>query len=192
MIHVSMDSSIIQRRKRRLMRVIIILKVSVSSRYIPLSLVTDVWVYNYVDLEHFARKHSPSRFSISLDIQADDQSVADHAHIEAEEDGRERRFEGLPDDAPLGSDQPITDPLDQYETTDPSSDAQKVFPPRPPGAGSSRPSRIDKSTSAREELHKARAEADGMASYGEDGFYRPRSVSEKMRKGMPYSEWTVS
>jgi hypothetical protein len=39
-------------------------------------------------------------------------------------------------------------------------------------------------------LHKARAEADMMGSYGEDGFYRPRSVSEKMRKGMPYSEWT--
>ncbi len=39
-----------------------------------------------------------------------------------------------------------------------------------------------------EGLNKAREAAGRLGSYGEDGFHRPRSAEEKMRKGTPYSE----
>ena len=116
---------------------------------------------------------------------------SDHEHIEAEETERERRFQGGSPDSPVGEDQPIQDPLNQYEEpAELSGDAQKVIiPSRPPGAGSSKPARIDRSKpgSAREELHRAKAEADGLPVYGVKDFHRPRSAQDKLRKGMPYS-----
>ncbi|ORX36292.1 hypothetical protein BD324DRAFT_628197 [Kockovaella imperatae] len=38
-----------------------------------------------------------------------------HAHIEAEEDARERKFAGLDADADLSQDHPVVDPLDQHD-----------------------------------------------------------------------------
>jgi len=109
---------------------------------------------------------------------------AHHEHIEAEEEARERKFEGIDDDMPVSEDRPIDDPLDAYEQ--PAESAQKpLIPPRPPGSGASRPARIDRSK-PKVNLEKARAAAEGLPGYGEHDFHRPRSAEERLRKGLPY------
>lgn len=126
----------------------------------------------------------------------------DHHAIEHEEDARERRFEGLEEDADLSEDRIVQDPLDEHahgsqDEAIIGEEPQKLFadlPRRPPG-GTSRPARMSGEELAAaakddiyDELERAKRAASGLPGYGEDHFHRPKSAAEKFRKNAPYSE----
>jgi hypothetical protein len=116
----------------------------------------------------------------------------EHEHIEAEEDARERDFEGLDSSAPLDTDRPIQDPLDAHahgsqDPVDGSSTDQIPFR-RPEGSAQGKPARIERVKPSAEDLVRIRQEAKGQGAWGENDMHRPRNVAERMRKGMPYSE----
>lgn len=127
-----------------------------------------------------------------------------HRHIEDEEDARERIFEGLPPNADLSQDHVAADPLDIHEhapgegpTSVDAESARTTLdagdevpgPPRlhreDPGAS---PQRIQKGQGpGKDDWESARAAASGK-EYGPD-HGRPRSPEERLRIGVPYSEY---
>lgn len=129
----------------------------------------------------------------------------DHAKIEDEEDARERKFEGLPETADLTQDHVVQDPLDDHahapgEGPDGQGSPQTPFkagdevPPPPrlhredPGAT---PQRLQKTVgAAKDDWAKAGQEAKGK-EYEHD-HARPRSAEERLRAGVPYSEFIMS
>lgn len=127
---------------------------------------------------------------------------AGHAHIEAEEDSRERKYKGLKEGEDLDTDRVVQDPLDEHAhgshdppvANDSGKDGQAAFvataggllPRRPEGASQSRPARIDRS---KPDLSGTAKEAKNRPGYGEKDFHRPRNVEDRLRKGVPYSEF---
>ncbi|KAJ9121119.1 hypothetical protein QFC24_004792 [Naganishia onofrii] len=128
-----------------------------------------------------------------------------HAHIEAEEDDRERKFKGLQEGEELDTDRAIEDPLDEHAhgsqdpvvANDSENGDQQVFMPtaagilprRPDGSSQSRPARIDRSKpdlSGKADLNNWAKEAKGRPGYGENDFHRPRNAEDRLRKGVPY------
>ena len=129
--------------------------------------------------------------------------LLDHAHIEDEEDARERIFQGLAPDADLSQDHVAVDPLDHHEhapgegpteveaNSTPKTSLQPgdeiAGPPRlhreTPGAS---PQRIQKHGPNKEEWESAKVAASGK-EYGQD-HGRPRSPEDRLRAGVPYSE----
>ncbi|KAJ9099017.1 hypothetical protein QFC20_005774 [Naganishia adeliensis] len=128
-----------------------------------------------------------------------------HAHIEAEEDNRERKYKGLEEGADLDTDRAVHDPLDQHAhgsqdppiANDSGEGAQQAFiptaggilPRRPEGSAQSRPARIDRSKpdlSGKGELNNWAKEAKNRPGYGENDFHRPRNAEDRLRKGVPY------
>ncbi|KAK8861437.1 hypothetical protein IAR55_002256 [Kwoniella newhampshirensis] len=123
-----------------------------------------------------------------------------HGAIEDEEDARERKFEGLTEDADLTKDHVAADPLDEHAhapgegPTDVASETQPETilqagdeveaPPRPkrvdPAAA---PQRI-MDVGGKDEWDSAKAVAQGQPGY--DGHGRPRSPEERLRSGVPY------
>ncbi|WVQ79039.1 hypothetical protein IAT38_001131 [Cryptococcus sp. DSM 104549] len=127
-----------------------------------------------------------------------------HAHIEDEEDARERKFEGLPQDADLSKDHVAPDPLDAHAhapgegpeatATDPADIPAKPESTLQPGDevdAPPRPKRVDPGASPqrimrgghREELEDLKEVAKGQPGYGGG---RPRSPEERLRSGVPY------
>jgi hypothetical protein len=134
-----------------------------------------------------------------------------HGHIEAEEDRRERVFEGLPETADLAKDHVVEDPLDSHahapgegpEETSVVGDDQAAapsvalkagdeVPPPPklvrqdPGASPSR-MKMGKTGGGldKEDLDGLK---EGVAGSRHDAHSRPRSAEERLRAGVPYSE----
>lgn len=157
------------------------------------------------DLEHFARTWE--RVQIRL-VLPNVSHMTGHAHIEAEEDNRERKYKGLEEGADLDTDRAVHDPLDQHAhgsqdppiANDSGEGAQQAFiptaggilPRRPEGSAQSRPARIDRSKpdlSGKGELNNWAKEAKNRPGYGESDFHRPRNAEDRLRKGVPYSSW---
>lgn len=128
-----------------------------------------------------------------------------HAHIEAEEDDRERKYKGLEEGANLDTDRVVNDPLDEHAhgSRDPPkvndsgkggaqaafiSTAGGILPRRPEGASQQRPARIDRS---KPDLSGTAKEAKNRPGYGEQDFHRPRNAEDRLRKGVPYSKCRV-
>jgi hypothetical protein len=134
-----------------------------------------------------------------------------HEHIEAEEDRRERVFEGLPETADLAKDHVVEDPLDSHahapgEGPEPTSvvgddqaaapsvalKAGDEVPPPPklvrqdPGASPSR-MKMGKTGGGldKEDLDGLK---EGVAGARHDAHSRPRNAEERLRAGVPYSE----
>ncbi len=135
-------------------------------------------------------------------------SDPDHAHIENEEDERERVFEGLAPGADLSQDHVAADPLDIHEHAPgegPTSvaegkkprvtlEAGDEVPPPPklhredPGAS---PQRIQRGKGPdKDTWESAKAAVSGQGYGPEHG--RPRSPEERLRTGVPYSEYAHS
>lgn len=119
------------------------------------------------DLEHFRRK---DRSGNSDGPCAD---KADHAHIEAEEEARERKFAGLDNDADLMQEHPAaSDPLDTHahapgEGPDPSNlNPGEKAPSAPAGQGSTDEQDAQKPLQAgsKGSAHPQRADAKGAPS----------------------------
>ena len=132
--------------------------------------------------------------------------LADHAHIEAEEDARELKFEGLNPHANLFSDHVAADPLDEHAHApgegppgDAGAGADQVVlqpgdpvPASPPRLHRADPNAIPqrlqrgepkKTREDWEKLGKAAPEDPYQLGHG-----RPRSPEERLRAGVPYSE----
>lgn len=126
-------------------------------------------------------------------------SHLDHAKIEDEEDARERKFEGLADNADLTQDHVVQDPLEDHahaqgEGPDGKGSAQTHLkagdevPPPPrlhredPGAT---PQRLSKSAASPGKADWAKAGQDAQGKEYDHG--RPRSAEERLRAGVPYS-----
>ncbi|WWC68791.1 uncharacterized protein I206_102726 [Kwoniella pini CBS 10737] len=131
-----------------------------------------------------------------------------HAEIEDEEDARERKFEGLSEDADLSKDHVAQDPLDIHshlpgdgpsdvsENSEPESTLKAGdeidSPPKPilqridPLA---QPQRILKNAgNIMKEEWKSAKEAVNGESYSGHG--RPRNSEERLKAGVPYSKFT--
>ncbi|KAK4685661.1 nucleobindin, partial [Tremellales sp. Uapishka_1] len=121
-----------------------------------------------------------------------------HHHIEAEEDARERIFEGLPEDADLAMDHVVEDPLEVHEHAEgegpadaiPENESQAhlkagdaVQPPKRPVRADpgAQPARFKKPSSSKADWDSAKEGAKGKAH---DGI--PRSAEERLRAGVPY------
>ncbi|WVR03980.1 hypothetical protein IAU60_000979 [Kwoniella sp. DSM 27419] len=135
----------------------------------------------------------------------DIQHFKHHAAIEDEEDARERKFEGLANDADLSKDHVAHDPLDVHAHASgegPSGAAatpqQTLKPgdevdPRPAGGvhtieranPAAQPQRIMNGDSARPVWDAAKEAAKAAPGY--DGHARPRNAEERLRAGVPYT-----
>ncbi|KAK1927393.1 hypothetical protein DB88DRAFT_29411 [Papiliotrema laurentii] len=121
-----------------------------------------------------------------------------HHEIEEEEDARERKFQGLAEDADLSKDHVAQDPLEDHahapgEGPDgkgspaPSLKAGDPVPPPPrlhredPGATPHRLQAID-ADADKEDWRQAKANARGK----EYDYARPRSAEERARANVPY------
>lgn len=140
---------------------------------------------------------------ISTDLTLADPFILGHAHIEAEEDSRERKYKGLAEDADLDTDRAVHDPLDEHAhgsqdppvANDSGKGAQQAFVPtaggilprRPDGSAQSRPARIDRSKPDLSGKENWAKEAKNRPGYGESDFHRPRNAEDRLRKGVPYS-----
>lgn len=128
------------------------------------------------------------------------QLTPDHAHIEAEEDARERAFQGLANDADLAKDHVAVDPLEDHahapgegppDAIPIAQESLKAGDEAPPViqrvmAGAA-PNRLgEQADSKRKELDDAKNRARGGEGY--DG-HKPRSAEERLRAGVPYSEF---
>lgn len=156
------------------------------------------------DLEHFARTSEPAHTRLFL---SNILHLTGHAHIEAEEDNRERKYKGLEEGADLDTDRAVHDPLDEHAhgsqdppiANDSGKDQQAfiptaggILPRRPEGSAQSRPARIDRSKpdlSGKGDLNNWAKEAKNRPGYGENDFHRPRNAEDRLRKGVPYSSW---
>ncbi|WVQ94470.1 hypothetical protein IAU59_001549 [Kwoniella sp. CBS 9459] len=135
-----------------------------------------------------------------------------HGKIEDEEDARERKFEGLSDNADLSKDHVAHDPLDVHShapgegPSDSAAGAASATVSGEHGAESTlkpgdeveppvRPKRVDPGAqpqrimnagagSQKEEWESAREAAKGSPGY--DGHGRPRNAEERLRAGVPY------
>ncbi|KAH8090260.1 hypothetical protein HD553DRAFT_346791 [Filobasidium floriforme] len=122
----------------------------------------------------------------------DIEHFAEHEHIEAEEDAREREFEGLPSDAPLTEDRVVEDPLDahahgsQDDQAPGAQDQDQAAFRRPAGSNQGRPARIERTRPSTEDLGRLAKEAREQGTWGERDMHRPRNDRERMRKGTPY------
>ena len=126
--------------------------------------------------------------------------MTEHEHIEAEEDARERDFEGLASDAPLDTDRAIADPLDSHAhgsqdhiLTGEDPESHQVPFKRPQGSSQGRPARIERTKPKPEDLNKLKAEVEQghggiWGAWGEKDMMRPRNDKERMRKNTPYSK----
>lgn len=129
--------------------------------------------------------------------------MIDHAHIEAEEDARERAFQGLDPKADLTKDHIAVDPLAEHahapgEGPDDSASQQpgttpqageeaaenQTPPPRQRVMAGAQPNRI-RDADVRSELDEAKRSGGAEGRY--DG-HKPRSPEERLRAGVPYSE----
>ena len=125
--------------------------------------------------------------------------TTEHEHIEAEEDARERDFEGLPTDAPLTADRVVVDPLDSHahgsqddqapgaQDAGAAAEGQAVLR-RPAGSNAGKPARIERTRPSSEDLSRLAKEAREQGTWGEKDMHRPRNDRERMRKGTPYSQ----
>ncbi|KAK6907154.1 hypothetical protein I203_101144 [Kwoniella mangroviensis CBS 8507] len=130
-----------------------------------------------------------------------------HAEIEDAEDERERKFEGLSDDADLSKDHVAHDPLDVHSHL--PGDGPSDVPPQPestlkPGDEVdpppqqkiqrvdplAQPQRIIKANS--EQVKKEEWDSAKQAAQGEkyEGHGRPRNSQERLKSGVPYSKFT--
>jgi hypothetical protein len=134
-----------------------------------------------------------NRADVSTTIDSD----KEHEHIEAEEDAREREFEGLPSNAPLTEDRVVEDPLDAHAHGSQDDQApgaqdqdqdQTAFR-RPAGSNQGRPARIERTRPSTEDLGRLAKEAREQGTWGERDMHRPRNDRERMRKGTPYSQY---
>lgn len=129
---------------------------------------------------------------------------SDHGHIEAEEDARERAFQGLAPEADLAKDHIAVDPLADHahapgegpvdaalmpdvKAGDEAQDYQTP-PPRQRVVPNAQPNRIrdgQQSDTVKSVLDEAKQRLTG----GEYDGHKPRSAEERLRAGVPYSEW---
>nr|XP_018264522.1 uncharacterized protein I303_02692 [Kwoniella dejecticola CBS 10117]OBR86680.1 hypothetical protein I303_02692 [Kwoniella dejecticola CBS 10117] len=130
-----------------------------------------------------------------------------HAEIEDEEDARERKFEGLSDDADLSKDHVAHDPLDVHShlpgdgpSDVPPPGAESTLkpgdevdpPPKIPiqrADPSAQPQRILKAAgnAVKEEWESAKEAVKGEKYSGHG---RPRNSEERLKAGVPYSKFT--
>ena len=132
--------------------------------------------------------------------------IADHQHIEDEEDDRERKFEGLAPDASLESDHPAHDPLDEHAHADGEGPGSEVASDGTgvgegdqvvmdasagaktrvaPGASPNRIRDEDDGSDIKAELREAAEKVKGKVRTGQ---HAPRSPEERLKAGVPYSE----
>lgn len=127
--------------------------------------------------------------------------MPDHAHIEEEEDAKERKFEGLAPDADLAQDHVAVDPLDQHAHAPGEGPlGTETVPKVPLKAGDAVPPKLQRTVPGaapqrlqegderpgKEEWAKASRAAGGAHYRADDS--RPRTDEERMKKGVPYSE----
>lgn len=124
--------------------------------------------------------------------------ATEHAHIESEEDARERKFEGLPEDADLSQDHVAQDVLDHHEHApgegppDEQGSAQTVLkhgdevpPPKYQRVDPlARPGRLNQDGTVRDELDNLKSKVQGETYDTSHG--RPRSAEERLRGNVPY------
>jgi hypothetical protein len=122
--------------------------------------------------------------------------MIDHQHIEDEEDARERTFEGLPEEADLGTDHPANDPLDEHAhaegegpaavSSDPEGDGQAAPPRTTRAIPNAAPKRLqDDEASGKIDLREVKEKVKGKVRQGHGA---PRSPEERLKAGVPYSE----
>jgi len=138
---------------------------------------------------------TPTMTTITITTPTTDST--EHEHIEAEEDAREREFEGLPSDAPLTEDRVVKDPLDahahgsQDDQAPGAQDQDQAAFRRPAGSNQGRPARIERTRPSTEDLGRLAKEAREQGTWGERDMHRPRNDRERMRKGTPYSQYEL-
>ncbi|WRT65518.1 uncharacterized protein IL334_002463 [Kwoniella shivajii] len=127
-----------------------------------------------------------------------------HADIEDEEDSRERKFEGLAEDADITKDHVAHDPLDIHAHAE--GEGPSDTPPEPestlqPGdevEAPPRPKRVDPNAQPQRIMDAAGSKLkEGWESAKEavvekgskyEGHGRPRNVEERLKAGVPYSK----